>query len=150
HRVSEIAAEAGAGGARYHRLVAASALGTAIEWYDFFLYALLGPVVFDPLFFPTLPPTTGSIAAFSSFAAGFAARPIGGIVFGHFGDRIGRKSVLMATMLMMGFATAAIGVLPSYASAGVAAPLLLVVLRFLQGFALGGETIGAVVITIES
>jgi MFS family permease len=144
----------GAGEARnssgaYLRLIAASSFGTAIEWYDFFVYALIAPLAFDSIFFPKLHPLAGTIAVYSSFAVGFVARPVGGVVFGHFADRIGRKSVLLITILIMGFSTTAIGLLPGYAQIGISAPILLVVLRFAQGFALGGESIGAVVMAIE-
>lgn len=134
----------------YARVVLASCFGTAIEWYDFFLYGFLGPLVFDALFFPRLDALAGTIAVFATFAVGFLARPLGGIVFGHFGDRVGRKSILLVTLILMGAATAAIGALPTYARIGIAAPAALVVLRFLQGFALGGESIGALLLTVES
>jgi MFS family permease len=134
----------------YRRLIVAGTFGTAIEWYDFFVYALIAPLAFDTIFFPRLDPLAGAIAVYSSFAVGFVARPLGGLFFGHFGDRVGRKSVLLATILLMGFSTTAIGLLPGYASIGLAAPILLVLLRFLQGFALGGESIGAVVLAIEN
>lgn len=134
----------------YTRLVLASCFGTAIEWYDFFIYAFLAPLVFDKLFFPKLDPKVGTIAVFATFAVGFVARPLGGIVFGHFGDRIGRKSILLVTLLLMGIATTLIGLLPTYEQVGLLAPVALVVLRFLQGFALGGESIGALLLTVES
>jgi metabolite-proton symporter len=134
----------------YTRLVLASCFGTAIEWYDFFIYAFLAPLVFDKLFFPKLDPKVGTIAVFATFAVGFFARPLGGIVFGHFGDRVGRKSILLVTLLLMGIATTLIGLLPTYEQVGMLAPLALVVLRFLQGFALGGESIGALLLTVES
>ncbi|MET0533643.1 MAG: MFS transporter, partial [Steroidobacter sp.] len=133
----------------FRRVVLASSIGTAIEWYDFFIYAFLGSLVFDRVFFPQVSSTAGTMAVFATFTVGFLARPLGGIVFGHFGDRVGRKSVLIASMLLMGFATAAIGCLPSFAEIGLWAPGLLVVLRFLQGFALGGESVGAVLLTVE-
>jgi len=133
----------------YRRVVFASCFGTAIEWYDFFIYGFLAPLVFDVLFFPKLDPMVGSIAVFATFAVGFVARPLGGIVFGHFGDRIGRKSILLLTLLLMGIGTAAIGLLPSYHAIGLWAPILLVTLRFVQGFALGGESIGALLLTVE-
>jgi metabolite-proton symporter len=136
--------------ASYRRLIVASSLGTAIEWYDFFVYALVAPLAFDAIFFPKLNPLVSTIAVYSSFAVGFVARPLGGIFFGHFSDRIGRKSILLVTILMMGLSTTAIGLLPGFARIGIAAPVLLVFLRFLQGFALGGESIGAVVLAIES
>ena len=132
------------------RLVLASCFGTAIEWYDFFIYAFLAPLVFDKLFFPSLDPQVGTIAVFATFAVGFIARPLGGIVFGHFGDRIGRKSILLFTLLLMGIATTLIGLLPTYGQVGILAPIALVTLRFLQGFALGGESIGALLLTVES
>jgi len=133
----------------YRRVVFASCFGTAIEWYDFFIYGFLGPLVFDTLFFPRLAPQIGTIAVFATFAVGFLARPLGGIVFGHFGDRIGRKSILMVTLLLMGVGTAAIGLLPTYDQIGIWAPIALVSLRFVQGFALGGESVGALLLTIE-
>ena len=133
----------------YKRVVLASCFGTAIEWYDFFIYGFLGPLVFDQLFFPKLDPLIGTIAVFATFSVGFLARPLGGIVFGHFGDRIGRKSILMITLLLMGVGTAAIGLLPTYDQIGIWAPIFLVSLRFLQGFALGGESVGALLLTVE-
>ena len=110
----------------------ASFIGTTIEWYDFFLYGTAAALVFDKLFFPSVSPTIGTLAAFATFGVGFAARPVGGIVFGHFGDRVGRKSMLVISLLIMGLATAAIGILPTYASIGIAAPIALVVLPSLQ------------------
>ncbi|HEY5754807.1 MAG TPA: MFS transporter [Steroidobacter sp.] len=135
--------------AAFRRVVLASSVGTAIEWYDFFIYAFLGPLVFDRVFFPQISSVAGTMAVFATFTVGFLARPLGGVVFGHFGDRIGRKSVLIVSMLLMGFATAAIGCLPSFDAIGLWAPGLLVTLRFLQGFALGGESVGAVLLTVE-
>jgi MHS family shikimate/dehydroshikimate transporter-like MFS transporter len=135
---------------RIRRLILASAIGTTIEWYDFFLYGLIGPLVFDRLFFPKLDPVTGTIAVYATFAVGFASRPLGGLFFGHFGDKIGRKSVMLVTLIMMGIATALMGLLPSYAQIGIIAPCLLVALRFLQGFALGGESTAAGLLVIES
>lgn len=133
----------------FRRVVVASSIGTAIEWYDFFIYAFLGSLVFDRVFFPQVSDVAGTMAVFATFTVGFLARPLGGVVFGHCGDRFGRKSVLIASMLLMGFATAAIGCLPSFDAIGLWAPGLLVVLRFLQGFALGGESVGAVLLTVE-
>ena len=127
----------------------ASFIGTAIEWYDFFLYGTAAALVFDKLFFPNVDPLIGTLSAFATFAVGFAARPLGGIIFGHYGDRIGRKSMLVIALLIMGLATAAIGVLPSYASIGLAAPILLVVLRIAQGIGVGGEWGGAVLLSVE-
>ena len=121
------------------RVVLASFIGTTIEWYDYFIYGTAAALVFNKLFFPTLDPFTGTIAAFGTFAVGFFARPIGGLVFGHYGDKLGRKNMLVTTLVMMGVATFLIGVLPTHAQIGVAAPALLVVLRFIQGFGVGGE-----------
>jgi len=127
----------------------ASFIGTTIEWYDFFLYGTAAALIFDKLFFPSVDPTIGTLAAFATFGVGFAARPLGGIIFGHFGDRAGRKSMLVISLLIMGIATAAIGVLPSYASIGIAAPIVLVVLRLAQGLGVGGEWGGAVLMSVE-
>ena len=115
----------------------ASFVGTAIEWYDFFLYGTAAALVFNKLFFPRFDPLVGTILAFATFAVGFVARPIGGVVFGHYGDRIGRKAMLSITLLIMGVATFAIGLLPTYAQIGIGAPILLVTLRLAQGFGLG-------------
>jgi MFS transporter, MHS family, shikimate and dehydroshikimate transport protein len=131
------------------QVVAASFVGTTIEWYDFFLYGTAAALVFNELFFPNAEPLIGTLSAFGTFAVGFAARPIGGIVFGHFGDRIGRKSMLVLSLLIMGVATFLIGVLPTYASIGVLAPVLLVLLRFAQGLGVGGEWGGAVLMSVE-
>ena len=131
------------------KVVAASMAGTTVEWYDFFLYGVAAAVVFPKVFFPTGDPTAATLASLATFAVGFLARPIGGMVFGHYGDRIGRKKLLVLSLLMMGASTFAIGLLPSYATIGVAAPLLLVLLRLIQGFALGGEWGGAVLIVSE-
>src|SRR6202042_2635011 len=110
----------------------ASFVGTAIEWYDFFLYGTAAALVFNKLFFPGFDPLVGTVLAFATFAVGFVARPVGGIVFGHYGDRIGRKAVLSLTLLIMGVATFAIGLLPTYGQIGVGAPILLVTLRLVQ------------------
>ena len=131
------------------RVVAASMAGTTVEWYDFFLYGVAAALVFPTVFFPTGNPTTATLASLGTFAVGFLARPIGGLVFGHFGDRIGRKKLLVLSLLMMGISTFAIGLIPTYATIGLAAPLILVVLRLIQGFALGGEWGGAVLIVSE-
>src|SRR5436190_13218124 len=130
-------------------VVAASFIGTTIEWYDFFLYGTAAALVFDKLFFPGTAPLVGTLLAFSTYAVGFAARPLGGIVFGHFGDRIGRKRLLMLSLVMMGASTVAIGLLPTFAQVGVAAPLALTALRLVQGFAVGGEWGGAVLMAAE-
>src|SRR5215472_9946686 len=130
-------------------VLGASTVGTAIEWYDFFLYGFLAATVFPKIFFPTLSPINGILAAFSTFFIGFLARPIGGAFFGWFGDRVGRKSTLIATLLLMGIATALVGLLPGYASIGLAAPILISVLRFLQGAGVGGEWGGSVLLSQE-
>ncbi len=131
------------------RVVLASFIGTTIEWYDFFLYGTAAALVFGELFFPTLDPLAGTMASFATYAVGFFARPVGGIVFGHFGDRMGRKSMLVTTLMLMGMATFLIGVLPTYDQIGVTAPVLLVLLRFVQGFGVGGEWGGAVLMAVE-
>jgi len=127
----------------------ASLVGTTIEWYDFFLYGTASALVFAPLFFPKYDPLTGTLASYGTYAVGFIARPIGGIVCGHYGDRIGRKSMLILTLLLMGVATALIGILPTYAQIGIWAPIGLVILRLAQGFAVGGEWGGAVLMAVE-
>jgi metabolite-proton symporter len=131
------------------RVMLASFVGTAIEWYDFFLYGTAAAIVFGRLFFPNADPLVGTLSAFGTFAVGFVARPFGGIIFGHFGDRVGRKSMLVYSLLIMGVATFLIGLLPTYASIGIAAPLLLVLLRCLQGIGVGGEWGGAVLMAVE-
>lgn len=131
------------------RVVLASFIGTTIEWYDFFLYGTAAALVFNTLFFPTLDPLAGTLSSYGTFAVGFVARPIGGIVFGHFGDRLGRKSMLVWSLMLMGVATALIGVLPTYASIGMWAPVLLVLVRFVQGIGIGGEWGGAVLMAVE-
>ncbi|GAA5118477.1 MFS transporter [Pseudonocardia adelaidensis] len=131
------------------RVVAASMAGTAVEWYDFFLYGVAAAVVFPAVFFPSDDPAVGTLLALGTFAIGFIARPLGGLVFGHYGDKIGRKKLLVISLVAMGAATFAIGLLPGYATIGLAAPLLLVVLRLVQGFAIGGEWGGAVLIVSE-
>ncbi|MQY33240.1 Inner membrane metabolite transport protein YhjE [Streptomyces sp. RB17] len=131
------------------RLAAASLAGTAIEFYDFFVYGTAAALVLGPLFFPTFSPVAGTLAAFGTFGVGFVARPLGSVVFGHFGDRHGRRPVLVASLLLTGASTVAVGCVPSYGTIGVAAPLLLLVLRFLQGLGLGGEWGGAVLLTAE-
>ncbi|MFJ7158260.1 MFS transporter [Streptomyces sp. NPDC101118] len=131
------------------RIVGASLIGTTIEWYDFFLYGSAAALVFNTLFFPAADPLTGTLIAFVTYAIGFLARPLGGIVFGHFGDRLGRKKLLVISLLLMGGSTFAMGLLPTHATIGSAAPVLLTVLRLVQGFALGGEWGGAVLIVAE-
>jgi metabolite-proton symporter len=128
-----------------------AAAGATIEWYDFFIYGTAAALVFPTLFFPsTIPPFVAQLAAFSTFAVGFVARPVGGVFFGHFGDRVGRKRALVTALIMMGLGTSAIGLLPSYERIGVLAPVLLVLLRFVQGFAVGGQWGGAALLAIES
>jgi len=142
--------EAGTYGSPSIRKVAlASLIGTSIEWYDFFLYGTASALIFARLFFPTFDPLTGTLAAFGTFAVGFAARPIGGIICGHFGDRIGRRSMLVVTLLIMGIATFLIGLLPTYHQVGIWSPILLVLLRVAQGFGLGGQWGGAVLMAVE-
>src|ERR1035437_2367273 len=135
--------------AKYRRLAITGAAGTCLENYDMFLYALIAPLLFDRLFFPKMDPKVGLIVVFATFAVGFFARPIGGIICGHFGDRIGRKRVLVTTLVGMGIATILMGLLPSYARVGIWAPILLVTLRICQGLAIGGQIGGAAVMMIE-
>ncbi|MFJ5958365.1 MFS transporter [Paenarthrobacter sp. NPDC092416] len=142
-----VARPVGAGSPR--QVALASIIGTTIEWYDFFIYSTAAVLVFSQHFFPGFDPATGTLLAFSTFAAGFVARPVGAVVFGHFGDRIGRKPMMVVTILIMGVATVLIGLLPTYASIGFFAPALLVTLRLTQGFALGGEWGGAVLMATE-
>ena len=133
------------------RVALTSLAASSIERYDFFIYGTAAALVFPKLFFAaSLPPAVAQLAAFSTFAVGFIARPVGGILFGHFGDKIGRKRALVTAMLLMGLATTAVGLLPSYATIGVAAPVLLIVLRFLQGMAVGGQWGGAALLAIEN
>ncbi|MEU0058455.1 MFS transporter [Streptomyces sp. NPDC006334] len=131
------------------RIVTASLIGTTIEWYDFFLYGSAAALVFNKLFFPDSDPLVGTLLSFLTYAVGFAARPLGALVFGHFGDRLGRKKLLVLSLLLMGGATFAIGLLPTHAGVGTAAPVLLTLLRLVQGFALGGEWGGAVLLVSE-
>ena len=139
--------ERSAGEAR--RVAIASAIGTTIEWYDFFIYGTAAAVVFGPQFFPNVSELAGTLAAFATFAIGFIARPLGGIVMGHFGDRLGRKSMLVWSLMLMGLSTLAIGLLPNHSQIGIWAPALLIAFRFIQGFALGGEWGGAVLMSVE-
>ncbi|QBS44753.1 MFS transporter [Nocardia sp. CS682] len=131
------------------RVAIASCIGTTIEFYDFFIYGTAAALVFPKVFFPALGSTAGTVASFATFAVAFVARPVGAMVFGHFGDRIGRKKTLVSTLLLMGVSTLLIGLLPGAATIGVAAPLILVLLRFGQGFAVGGEWAGATLLTAE-
>jgi MFS family permease len=130
-------------------VIVSSLVGTTVEWYDFFLYSTAAGLVFNKLFFPVADPATGSLLAFATFAVGFVARPLGGILFGHIGDRVGRKRTLVATMIIMGLSTFCIGLLPTYDQVGLLAPALLVALRVLQGIAIGGEWGGAVLMAVE-
>src|SRR5919202_4493841 len=130
------------------RVALASFVGTAMEWYDFFLYGTASALIFNKLFFPSFDPLVGTLAAFATFGVGFGAWPIGGLVFGHYGDIIGRRSMLIITLTMMGVSTALIGFVPTYAVIGAWAPVLLVVLRIVQGFAVGGEWGGPVLMTL--
>jgi MHS family shikimate/dehydroshikimate transporter-like MFS transporter len=130
-------------------VVVASTIGTTIEWYDFFVYGLAAALVFPALFFPDADPFTGQLLSFGTFTVGFIARPLGGVVFGAMGDRLGRRAALVTTLLLMGISTVLIGFLPVYTDIGLAAPLLLVLLRFLQGMGVGGEWGGAVLMALE-
>jgi MFS family permease len=133
------------------RLAATSLLGASIEWFDFYLYGAAAALVFPALYFPkSMPPMVALLASFSTFAVGFFARPVGAVLFGHFGDRVGRKAALAAALVLMGVSTALVGLLPSYAAIGVAAPTILVVLRFTQGLAIGGQWGGAMLLVVES
>ncbi|MDY7563268.1 MFS transporter [Pseudomonas sp. 10B1] len=135
--------------ASYRLAGMASMAGTTIEWYDFFLYGTAAALIFGKIFFPALDPITGVLAAFATYAVGFLGRPLGGIIFGHFGDRIGRKSMLLLTLMMMGIPTIVIGLIPSYDQIGYWSALILVLMRFLQGMAVGGEWGGAVLMAVE-
>ena len=131
------------------RAIVASTVGTTVEWYDFFLYGTAAALIFPKLFFPSIEPSAAILASFGTQFVGFAARPVGAAIFGHYGDRIGRKATLVTTLLVMGICTALIGVLPTYQTIGFAAPVLLTVLRLLQGAAVGGEWGGSVLIAME-
>lgn len=131
------------------RLALASMIGTTLEWYDFTIYNTMAALIFNQVFFPSVDPLVGILLAFSTYAVGYVSRPLGGIVFGGLGDRIGRRAVLVLTLVLMGATTATIGLLPAYNSIGVWSPLFLVALRFIQGVALGGEWAGAVLLSME-
>lgn len=131
------------------RVAVATLIGTTVEWYDFFVYGTAAALVLNKLFFPGFSPTAGTLLAFATFATGWLARPVGGVLAGHFGDRVSRKTMLVITVVGMGVATMLVGVLPTYAAVGVSAPILLVVLRIIQGLAVGGEYGGAVVMAVE-
>jgi len=149
HAGMQAGTHAAAGKPRMGRLAAASTIGTTLEWYDFTVYNLMAALVFNAIFFPSFDPLTGTILAFSTYAVGYVSRPLGGVVFGHLGDKLGRRFVLVATLVVMGVATGLMGVLPTYQSWGVWSPLLLVALRFVQGAAIGGEWAGAVLLSME-
>ncbi|MFJ3463443.1 MFS transporter [Achromobacter spanius] len=143
-------ANAGKGASRQHITAGiASFMGTTIEWYDYFLYGTAAALIFNKIFFPAFDPITGTLAAFATYSVGFFARPLGGLIFGHFGDRVGRKSMLLITLFLMGIPTILIGLIPSYESIGYWAAVLLVCMRFLQGIAVGGEWGGAVLMAVE-
>jgi MFS transporter, MHS family, shikimate and dehydroshikimate transport protein len=141
--------ESGGFGTSIGTIAFASAIGTTIEWYDFFLFGVVTPLVLNKLFFPNFDPLVGTLLAYTTFFVGFISRPIGGIIFGHYGDRIGRKTVLVLTILIMGIATFLIGCLPTYASVGIWAPVMLLILRIFQGIGIGGEWGGAVLMAVE-
>jgi MHS family shikimate/dehydroshikimate transporter-like MFS transporter len=143
----------GAVGVRRRSIIAVaivSLIGSTIEWYDFFIYGTAAALVFNKLFFPSFDPLVGTLLAFTTFAVGFVARPVGGIIFGNLGDRIGRKRTLAAALILMGVATTLVGLMPGYATIGVAAPIILTILRFCQGLAVGGQWGGAVLIATEN
>src|SRR3954452_407426 len=131
------------------RVAAATAIGTAVEWYDFFIYGTAAALVFNKLFFPSFEPLVGTLAALSTYAVGFIARPLGGVVFGHIGDKVGRKGALVATLLIVGIGTFVIGLMPTYERIGMWAPIGLVLIRLLQGFGVGGEQGNAILIMCE-
>ena len=138
-----------AGGVSVHKVAFASFIGTCIEFFDMYVFGTASALVFGVLFFPSLDPLAGTLASFAAFGVGFAARPLGGIIFGHFGDRFGRKVMLIVSLVFMGVGTTAIGLLPTYAQIGIWAPILLVAFRLLQGVAIGGEWSGAVLMAAE-
>ncbi|GAU66269.1 putative major facilitator superfamily transporter [Streptomyces sp. NBRC 110611] len=142
-------ADGAGGGERLRRVAVASFIGTAIEFYDFYIYGTAAALVLNHAFFPALDPVNATLASFSTYAVAFVARPLGSVLFGHFGDRVGRKSVLVVSLLLMGLSTALVGLLPGYGTWGLWAPLLLVALRFLQGIGLGGEWGGAALLAVE-
>ena len=138
------------GGSRHYVTAGlASMMGTTIEWYDYFLYGTAAALIFNKIFFPAFDPLTGTLAAFATYSVGFFARPLGGVIFGHFGDKVGRKSMLLITLFLMGIPTILIGLIPSYDSIGYWAAVLLVIMRLLQGIAVGGEWGGAVLMAVE-
>jgi MHS family shikimate/dehydroshikimate transporter-like MFS transporter len=144
-----ITAEKLASGHAMRKVAFASAIGTIVEWYDFFIYATASALVFNKLFFPNFDPLVGSLVALTTYAAGFFARPVGGLVFGYVGDRYGRKGALVTTLLIVGIATFVIGLMPTYGTIGIAAPIMLLIIRLLHGFGIGGEQGNAILITCE-
>lgn len=146
---ADVSATVGSKGNQMARLAAASMMGTSLEWYEFTIYNSMAALVFNKLFFPSFDPVVGTILAFSTYAVGYVSRPFGGLFFGRLGDRLGRRAVLIFTLGLMGITTLAMGLLPTYGAIGVAAPILLVALRFFQGVALGGEWAGAVLLSVE-
>jgi MHS family shikimate/dehydroshikimate transporter-like MFS transporter len=147
--IAQNAAQAAENARRIRLVVSASMIGTIIEWYDFFVYGTAAALVFAPLFFSKASPTVGTLAAFATYALGFAVRPIGGAVFGHLGDKLGRKTILVTTLMVMGITTTLIGMLPTYGQIGELAPVLLLVLRLIQGFGAGAEFAGAAILAVE-
>ena len=131
------------------KVVTSAIVGATIEWYDFFLYGVVAGIVFNKLYFPTADPLISTLLAYTTFAVGFVTRPLGGVIFGHFGDKIGRKSMLVITLMIMGVATFLIGLVPTYAQIGIGAPILLLLLRVAQGIGLGGEWGGAALVATE-
>ena len=144
-----MASTAGTVDRELRRVVGASVIGATIEWYDFFLYGIVAGIVFNQLYFPADDPVVSTLLAYTTFAIGFVARPVGGLIFGHYGDKLGRKSMLVITLMIMGVATVLIGLLPTYEQIGIAAPILLLLLRILQGIGIGGEWGGAVLMAYE-
>src|SRR5271170_2454677 len=140
----------GTGRPGLRQVVWSSVLGSTVEWYDFLLYGTAAALIFNKLFFPSLSPAAGTIAAFGTYGVGFVARPLGGAIFGHFGDRIGRKAMLALTIIIMGLGTFLIGCMPTFKQVGILAPIGLITLRVLQGIGMGGEWGGAVLMVIES
>src|SRR5438105_9695620 len=145
----EVALSAGDAARQLRRAVIASTVGTTIEWYDFFLYSIVTGLVFAKLFFPQYDPLTGTLQAFAIYAVGFIARPVGAAIFGHYGDRIGRKSTLIATLMLMGVATFAVAFVPTYETIGIWGAVILTALRFIQGVGVGGEWGGSVLLAME-
>jgi MHS family metabolite:H+ symporter-like MFS transporter len=131
------------------KVVVSALVGASLEWYDFFLYGVVAGIVFNKLYFPASDPTISTMLAYATFAVGFVTRPLGGVIFGHFGDKLGRKTMLVVTLMIMGVATFLIGLIPTYAQIGIGAPILLLLMRVMQGIGLGGEWGGAVLMAYE-